>query len=230
MGKKVVKISKEHIKELISEAINEAMKFQRTTDPNNLKGNVGPKDENRKIIGDKGFKTGEDAERKTKALREQGNDGVSIIRKMVAESVKRALNETMQGQTPTPGAVRNFGEGFIRFMKMSYAPQNFNELYNYAKRSCQYSYPKFDADAMFEMWVDSYGGSKEAFNAIVPLCRKEPEMKQPTAPANTTQQARKPLRTPEQELELWRAYHGNKAPYGKSSHNPYTPEKQTSYI
>jgi len=119
MKKNVVKINENTIRKIVAEAL----KFQRVTDPKNPKGNVGPKDENlnffvtigegpnRSIVGDKGFKTREAAERKADALRRQGKNNVRIIskkstnentvklsentlRQIVAESVKKILSET----------------------------------------------------------------------------------------------------------------------------------------
>ena len=116
--KNAVKIDEDTIRKIVAEA----PKFQRVTDPKNPKGNVGPKDENlnffvtigtgtdRKIVGDKGFKTREAAERKADALRRQGKSNVRIISKkstnentvkvsentlkqIVSESVKKVLKE-----------------------------------------------------------------------------------------------------------------------------------------
>lgn len=97
MGNKI-KISESNLHDIIGNAITEALRFQRSLGQNSPKGNVGPKDSNlnffvtigsganRRIIGDKGFKTREAAERKAESLRKQGKEGVSIIKKMVAES------------------------------------------------------------------------------------------------------------------------------------------------
>ena len=95
--KRKVKVNESQLKNIVSNAIMEALSFERTVDKNNPKGNVGPKDSNlnffvtigsgsnRKIVGDKGFKTREAAERKAKSLRDQGKTGVSIISKKVVE-------------------------------------------------------------------------------------------------------------------------------------------------
>ena len=95
--KRKVKVNESQLKNIISGAIMEALSFERTVDKNNPKGNVGPKDSNlnffvtigsgsnRKIVGDKGFKTREAAERKAKSLRDQGKTGVSIISKKTNE-------------------------------------------------------------------------------------------------------------------------------------------------
>jgi len=95
--KRKVKVNESQLKNIISGAIMEALRFERTVDKENSKGNVGPKDSNlnffvtigsgsnRKIVGDKGFKTREAAERKAKSLRDQGKTGVSIISKKVVE-------------------------------------------------------------------------------------------------------------------------------------------------
>ena len=100
-----IKINESQLRNLISKSIMEAMKFSRTTDKENPKRNVGPKDENvnffvtigsgssRQIVGDKGFKTREAAERKAKSLRDRGKEGVSIIRKVVEESSRMTLRE-----------------------------------------------------------------------------------------------------------------------------------------
>ena len=86
-------ITEAQLQKLISDAIMEALRFERSVDKNNPKGNVGPKDSNlnffvtvgkgagRTIVGDKGFKTREAAERKAEQLRRQGKEGVSIISK-----------------------------------------------------------------------------------------------------------------------------------------------------
>ena len=105
MEKNVVKINESRLQGIIRNSIMEALKFQRSINPANPKGNVGPKDENlnffvtvgtgsnRQIVGDKGFKTREAAERKAQSLRDQGRDNVRIIsRKATNESVK--LNES----------------------------------------------------------------------------------------------------------------------------------------
>ena len=104
MGNKI-KISESNLHDIIGNAIMEALKFQRSLGQKSPKGNVGPKDSNlnffvtigsganRRIIGDKGFKTREAAERKAESLRKQGKEGVSIIKKMVAESDASLSNE-----------------------------------------------------------------------------------------------------------------------------------------
>ena len=184
----------------------------------------------------------------------------SVIRRLVAESLKSVLNEVMQipqggqiqqgGQMPQGGQmqqggqmsqrkqvpsqndVKKFNEGFVGFLKMGEAPKNFNELYKKAIWYSQQSYPQLDAEAMVEMWTDSYGGSKGVLNAITPLCRKAPQMQtaKPSAKPSVNQQQRQPLRSPEKELEMWQAYHGKGVPYGKSSNDPYAPVHTTSYL
>ena len=99
-------IAESKLQNIIRKAITEALRFQRTTDKDNPKKNVGPADENlnffvtvgkgtsRTIVGDKGFKTREAAERKAAALRKQGKTNVSIIsKKVVAEAKKGYKSE-----------------------------------------------------------------------------------------------------------------------------------------
>lgn len=119
------------------------------------------------------------------------------LAKIISESIEEMVNNYQYNRVaPNNLVVNKFKQEFEQYVQQQKmkAPQNFNELYNEAKWYWRTKYTMYDPDAMLEMWADSYGGTRQALNAITQLCQKAQPAQRPAAqPAAQPAPARQPV-------------------------------------